>query len=182
MKTRLQCPRCSEPYPTSRLVRQIGWRMRCPACGARLAFSQRSAQRLGAIAGLTFGVLFVLVGPQRIMTWPTFAFFMVFAFVYARILSLLIGSLDVAPEKASFNPFPNQHGVFKTLSIVGVCGMIFGGLAGFFSGHFPMWGHAVHFGIILVSLVCALIGMGNGAFGKQGWLKKQEKSEQGTGG
>ncbi|MCF7838676.1 MAG: hypothetical protein K9N49_08615 [Candidatus Marinimicrobia bacterium] len=96
-------------------------------------FSQRSAQRLGATAGLTFGVLIVLVGPQRIMTWPTFAFFMLFAFVYARILSLFVGSLDLAPEKRSFDPFPNQHGMFKALSIIGVSGMTIGGLAGFFA-------------------------------------------------
>lgn len=175
MKTRLKCPRCGTPYPVGRLVRQFGWRMRCPSCGVGLVFSQRSAQRLGAIAGLTFGVLIVLVGPQCIMTWPTFAFFMLFAFVYARILSLFVGSLDLAPEKRSFDLFPNQRGVFKVLSIIGVSGMTIGGLAGFFSKHFPLWGHAVHFGIILVSLVCALIGMGNGAFGKHGWLKKADR-------
>jgi hypothetical protein len=145
-------------------------------------FSQASAQRLGAIAGLTFGVLIVIVGPQRIMSWPTLAFFMLFAFVYARILSLFVGAIDIAPEKRSFDPFPNQHGIFKVLSIIGVVGMTIGGLAGFFSKHFPLWGHALHFGVILASLVCALIGMGNGAFGKHDWLTKQKKSEQNLGG
>jgi uncharacterized membrane protein YuzA (DUF378 family) len=103
---------------------------------------------------------------------------MLFALVYGRILSVFVGSLDIAPQKRSFDPFPNQRGVFKVLSIVGVLGMTIGGLAGFFSKHFPLWAHVVHIGVILVSLVCAVIGMSNSMFWKHGLLNKTEgKSE-----
>jgi DNA-directed RNA polymerase subunit RPC12/RpoP len=179
MKTeRLKCPRCKKQYPAVQLVLQIGWRMRCPACDTRLAFSQRSAGRIGAIAGLTFGAIIVLKGGDSILTWPTFAWFMLFAFVIGRILALLLGELDVAPDKMSFDPFPNQKGIWKTLSVGSLVAMVVLGLSGFFWKYLPPWGIFTLSGIMLPVGVILLIVTVHNLAGKNEILRRQDKSGQ----
>jgi len=176
MKNRLKCPKCGDPHPVGRLVRQIGWRMRCPSCNTRLAFSPQSAQRMGAIAGLTFGLLIAVVGPHRIMSWPTIAAFMVFAFIYGRILSLF-GTLALAPDKMSFDPYPNQTGPWKILSIGSLIAMILFGLSGFLWKHLPLWGTLTLSALMIPVCIILLITTIHNLLGKNGSLKTKEKSE-----
>lgn len=154
--------------------------MRCPSCGTRLAFSQRSAQRMGAIAGLTFGAIIVFKGGDSILTWPTFAWFMLFAFVYGRILSLFIGSLDVAPDMMSLDPLPNQKGVWKILSVGSLAAMLVLGLSGFFWKHLPLWGILTVSALMVPVGIMLLVTTAHNLWGKNGILRKEEKSEHGV--
>lgn len=154
--------------------------MRCPACGVRLAFSPRSSQRMGAIAGLTFGLVIVVVGPDRIMTWPTVAVFMLFAFLYGRILSFC-GTLALAPDKMSFDPFPNQTGPWKILSIASLIAMILLGLSGFLWTHMPLWGTLTLSALMIPVCIMLLVTSVRNIVGKNGFLRRQEKSDSSAG-
>jgi phosphatidylglycerophosphate synthase len=155
--------------------------MRCPSCSTRLAFSQRSAGRMGAIAGLTFGAIIVLVGPDRVLAWPTFAWFMLFAFVYGRILSLFVCSLDVKPDKMSLDPFPNQTGMWKVLSIGSLIAMVLLGLSGFLWKHLPVWGILTMTGLMIPVCIIMLITTVHNLAGKNGILRREQKSEPNVG-
>jgi len=182
MKThRLKCPSCGERYPLSRLVRETGWAMRCPSCGARLSFSTRSVQRVGAIAGLTFAVLILVVGPRRIMAWPAFAWFMLFALVYGRMLTLFLGSLDVARREGSFDPFPNQTGVFKILCIVSAIGAGILALTRSLWVHITPWGTRTLSTLMVAFCLFLLIATGRNLLGKNGIFRRQEKPEEPVG-
>jgi hypothetical protein len=132
---------------------------------------------MGAIAGLTFGAILVLRGGENILTWPTYAWFMLFAFFYGRILALLLGTLDVAPDKMSFDPFPNQKGVWKILSIGSLVAMVLLSLSGFFWKHLPLWGILTMSGLMLPVCVILLVTTVHNLFGKNGILMKNDKSE-----
>ncbi len=151
--------------------------MRCPSCNTRLAFSQQSAGRMGAIAGLTFGGIIILVGPNRVMTWPTFAWFMLFAFVYGRILSMFVCSLAVKPDKMSLDPFPNQIGMWKVLSIGSLIAMVLLGLSGFLWKHLPLWGILTMSCLMVPVCIIMLITTVHNLAGRNGVLRKEKKSE-----
>jgi phosphatidylglycerophosphate synthase len=136
---------------------------------------------MGAIAGLTFGLLIAVVGPHRIIAWPTIAVFMLFAFIYGRILSLF-GTLALAPEKMSFDPFPNQTGPWKILSVGSLVAMILLGFSGFLWKHLPLWGTLTLSALMIPVCIILLVTTIHNLVGKNGALRKQEKSEQQGGG
>lgn len=177
---RLKCPSCSKSYPITRLIFQIGWRVRCPFCGSCLAFSEQSAQRLGAILGFTIAPIIFLVG-DSIFTWPTFAWYMLFAFGYARVLFLVFGSLAPAPKTLSLDPFPNQTRGWKILSIMSMAGIAIVIFSGLVWEGLPPGGMLTVVVFMVPFSIILFISTAHNLFGRNGVFKKRKNSEQGSG-
>jgi len=78
-----------------------------------------SAQRIGAICGLIFGIINVLMvfvfGLEKIWTWGFWGVMLPFSYVLGRIMMLAVGEL-VPHEQGSWgrnkwNLFPNVSGI-----------------------------------------------------------------------
>jgi len=115
---KLHCPHCKVQFPKWRLILTIRSPI-CPVCKSKLGFSVESAQRIGAICGLIFGVINVLMvfvfGLEKIWTWGFWGVMLPFSYVLGRIMMLAVGEL-VPHEQASWgrnkwNLFPNVSGI-----------------------------------------------------------------------
>jgi uncharacterized protein (DUF983 family) len=175
--SRLNCPKCGMPYPIGRIFRQLRRVMKCPFCGTRLAFNKWSSLYIGTLAIFTLYVIVFLVGSRRIIAWPNIALFLFFAFVYGRILSLLLGSLEIAPEKISLNPFHNQTKEWRILTIGSVVAIVLVGLSIFLLRRLPPLGILTLVGLFLLAFCILIISLGRGLLGIGGIPKKEEKLE-----
>lgn len=132
---------------------------------------------MGAIAGITFGLMFTIsqtIGDCfPLLKWPNFLWFMLFAYIYGGILTLLVCSLEIAPRRMSFDPFPNQQGVFKLLSIVGLIGTLLFALI----GYWDLIPFEAEIMIQSLFIVCLGIGLANNLFGRNGILRVKGDKE-----
>src|SRR2546428_188466 len=85
-KPKHACPLCRTPYAVWKLILCRTNRAVCSSCGARLGWSIKTNQRVGAVAGLAFVLIFIplLAIPRlSILSWWPFlpAFLILFYFI-----------------------------------------------------------------------------------------------------
>jgi hypothetical protein len=142
-----------------------------------VAFNKWSSLYIGVLGIFTLYLIVFLVGSRRIIAWPNNILFLFFAFVYGRILSLLLGSLEIAPEKMSLTPFHNKTKAWKYLTIGSMATIVLIGLSSPFWKDLPRWGSLSL--IILMLLACIILTfcLGSYLLGIYGIPKNNSKNK-----
>jgi hypothetical protein len=131
----------------------------CPACGARLAPSAETAQRVGAVGGLIFALVSYgaafLVGPGAMWSWQFLVAFSVFALLVGAALMILLARLARYEEvrRARWSLFPNVAGRPRAFLILGQCVIPVCMAVLAFARRLPVWV------LMLVSLVVMVAGV-----------------------
>ena len=175
------CPECNAPFPILKHLFNFRWKWLCPFCKTQIQLTARSSQQVGAIAGLTFGLIIIVAGKEFKLNSLFFGAFLIFAYFYGRILAYFLGKLEKSTKTKSLNFFPNQSGFFKWCTIIGLVGnFVILPVLSFFVKDIeglPIWITSALIFIFLVSSICLFLGAGNMMFGKQGVFRKLKKIE-----
>jgi hypothetical protein len=177
---RLDCPACATGYPAWKILVQTGWRMRCPSCNTRLRFAADKRGMFGSlIAGLTFGCIIGAVGPKSLWSWKVMPAFLVFAYLYGRILMTFFGTIEAGVPRWPWGLCPNQPPVFRLFSFVGLSGMIIAVVVGLLWRALPGRPTAMLVLVLFISWLSLVIGLLGSLFAKGGLLRKERQATEG---
>jgi len=178
---KLKCPECNTPFPVSYHFIKFRWKWLCPSCDIQIKLTTRSSQRIGAIAGLTFGLIILMVGNDFKIISPFFVGFLIFAYFYGRILTYTFGKFEKVTKTKSWDFFPNQTGPFKWCTIIGLVGCFI--ILPLFSltlknvEEWPVWVVIMLVVIVFVNFICLFLGGINMMFGKRGAFRRTDDKQ-----
>jgi hypothetical protein len=93
-------------------------------------------------------------------TWPAFLFCFGGWLIFVKLLALSLGVLEVAPERMSVDPFPNQSGLLKVAMFIGYGIVVFMILCSPFMKTLPSWASiAIAAAVFPLLLILAILGI-----------------------
>lgn len=177
------CPRCAEPYPVWKVILCRIKGLRCHFCGARLGFSLRSSQRIGAVCGLVFSLMFALlmaIGRFSILSWwPLLPVLLIGSYLTGGVTAAFVGQLvPFTKQPCSLEallPIGRRHRQFVLTAAIMVptCELVL------CCGRFvPLWMLIVSSLALTVAVGLAAIAVAHLLFGNQGVLRRDRERHE----
>src|SRR5215204_7523114 len=95
------CPVCQSPYPLWRMIIRFGSHI-CPSCRTKLAFTLKSAQRLGALFGVIGSAILIplifIGGPDIIRSWRFWVVAVVVSYFAGGVISAFVARFATDEE------------------------------------------------------------------------------------